>query len=333
MIDSESKETLEDTNITEDELLKLKKELADEVVDKLLEKKPELDSSLSKWSISNYLVNENTLKDIFHDEILVWTLWKLIWLTISPDIKKYRDMLNKANTKNDLENLKTTIFNEIWWTSQTLTEHAEASDAYASSESDNKSLDSNKKYSGEKVQDWIDTEKKTYRNSKSWLTYNLYDQALWPRWNLKYKDRNTTVASIWCMLTSAACITSAVEPSKTPKDFFESYPHTHVFESIPKMTNKRKAKQIIKGDKQKQIEENLEKGYPAIFMVRWHKRGGKNKYTTSQHYMAAIDIRDVWGKKEIFIANTHNNKWGGRVPADEVFISMQEASIYTPSKA
>jgi hypothetical protein len=70
------------------------------------------------------------------------------------------------------------------------------------------------------------------------------------------------------MITSAACVTSAIDPLKTPKDFFESYPHTHVFKSIPKITNRWKAKQITQGDKQQQIEDNLKKGYPAIFMVR-----------------------------------------------------------------
>jgi hypothetical protein len=75
------------------------------------------------------------------------------------------------------------------------------------------------------------------------------------------------------MLTSAACVTSAVDSSKTPKDFFVSHPHTNVFKSIPKMTNKWDAKQITGKNKQQAIEENLRKGYPAIFMVRGRKRG------------------------------------------------------------
>ena len=135
------------------------------------------------------------------------------------------------------------------------------------------------------------------------------------------------------MLTSAACVTSAVDPSKTPKDFFESHPHTHVFKSIPKITNKWEAKQIKGEDKQKEIEENLTKWYPAIFMVRGKWKGGKNTLTSSQHYMAAVDIREKDGKKEVFIANTHNNRWGGWISTDKAFTSMKEASIYTPAQA
>ena len=98
-----------------DELLELKKELANEIVDKILEKDSNLFSVLFKWSVSDYLVDENSIGDTIHDEIMLWGLWQPTWL-ITPALKRYREMFSQAKTKDDLENLKTTIFNEIWWT-------------------------------------------------------------------------------------------------------------------------------------------------------------------------------------------------------------------------
>jgi hypothetical protein len=87
---------------------------------------------------------------------------------------------------------------------------------------------------------------------------------------------------------------------------------------------------------QQAIEEmikNLEKWQPVEFMVHWPRHGGNNTLTTWQHYMAAIDIRENWGNKEVFIANTHNGKWWGRYPVDKAFASLRQASIYTVSEA
>ncbi len=309
-------EVKEYNNDTWDELLALKRQLAKEIAQKMEWDDSHFLSKKIKKSIENYLTNENTIVDNIFDKTIE-KIWKGIWI-ITPELESYREMINNAKTKDELDNLKNTILNNISEKSQNPTNNQPQRNP--------QEQPSTAPESRERIG-------KTYTNPKSWLTYNLYDQALWSRWKLKYKWWNTTVADIGCMITSAACVTSAIDPLKTPKDFFESYPHTHVFKSIPKITNRWKAKQITQGDKQQQIEDNLKKGYPAIFMVRWKKRWWSNKYTTSQHYMAAVDIRENNGQKEIFIANTHNNRWGGRVPANEIFISMQEASIYTPSQA
>lgn len=108
-----------------DELLNLKKELANEIVDKILEKDSNLFSVLFKWSVSDYLVDENNIGDTIHDEIMLEGLWQTIWL-ITSDLKRYRDMLSGAKTKDDLENLKTTIFNEISWTKRDSTDIQES---------------------------------------------------------------------------------------------------------------------------------------------------------------------------------------------------------------
>lgn len=115
-------QTIENGNTrASDELLELKKDLANQIVDKILEKDSNLFSVLFKWSMSDYLIDENTVGDALHDEIMVWGLWKPVWL-ITPALKRYREMLSKATTKEDLENLKTTIFNEIWAATTSSTE-------------------------------------------------------------------------------------------------------------------------------------------------------------------------------------------------------------------
>ena len=95
----------------------MKKKLAKEVIKKLQKKDSSLLSSMLEWSITDYLVDENTVSDAIHDELLLWWLWKSAWI-ITPELKKYREMFSQAKTKEDLENLKTTIFNEIWQDSQ-----------------------------------------------------------------------------------------------------------------------------------------------------------------------------------------------------------------------
>ena len=118
MTNLESEQELENGSVASDELLELKKELADEVVDKLLEKDPGLTTFILKWSMSDYLVKDGSLWDFFRDEILIWKLWESAWV-ITPALKRYREMFSKVSTKSELESLKTTIFNEISWASQT----------------------------------------------------------------------------------------------------------------------------------------------------------------------------------------------------------------------
>ena len=116
-IEQQTTENEDNNTSTSNELLDLKKKLADEVVDKLLEKDSGLFSYLLKWSISDYLVDEKTIEDALHDEVLIGGLWKSAWI-LSPELKKYREMFSQAKTKNDLEALRTKIFNKISWNEQ-----------------------------------------------------------------------------------------------------------------------------------------------------------------------------------------------------------------------
>lgn len=196
----------------------------------------------------------------------------------------------------------------------------------------------------EKAQDWIDEEKHTYTNSKSWLTFCMYDQNDPRRWSKK-KNWGTTMNQTGCLLTSAAVIHSMVDPSITPDFYRQNYAGRFTYDSIPKASeHKIQSNVLLPGEKNKWPEEktqravtemvkNLEKWYPVNFMVHWPKHGGNNTLTTGQHYMTAVDIREKDGKKEVFIANTHNGKWWGRFSIDKAFASLRQASTYTPAQA
>ena len=174
---------------------------------------------------------------------------------------------------------------------------------------------------------------KTHKNPKSGLTFKLYSQSSGP-WKNELSES-------WCMNTSAACVCSAIDSSITPATFYNKAQHEFVYDSIPRISNhKLKVTKLLEWEKnnrgdqklqetQKKIKEHLKKWYPAIFMVRGKWNGGKNTLTSSQHYMAAVDIRSKNGKEEIFIANKSGNKWGERVPANQAFVSMKQASLYS----
>ena len=104
------KQNIENKNYeTSDELLNLKKELADEIVDKLEEKNPENFPIIFKWFISDYLINEKTINDFIYDYIL---LWKILWIK-TDQLDNLRKEINDVENKEDLEKIRIKIFNEI----------------------------------------------------------------------------------------------------------------------------------------------------------------------------------------------------------------------------
>ena len=141
MVDVENKNTIETGDTTSDELLQLKKELADEVVSKMIEQDPKL-PSLAKWAMAEFLVDNDTLKDKVRD-VVIWLLWDSLWF-ITPTLEKYREMFWQVKTKMDLEALKTTIFNEMSWVAQAVS---------GSSESNEESWESNEGGDGDETSD------------------------------------------------------------------------------------------------------------------------------------------------------------------------------------
>ncbi len=166
MTNIENKKTTEVDNVTGDELLELKKKLADEVVDKLIEKDPNIISFFFKWSMADYLIDDDTISDLVNDKIL-WGVWESTWL-ITPTLKRYREMFSNANTKNELESLRTTIFNEIWWIEQVSASIQESSSRTPTQTkaTPSSSNEWNKKSSDSKNKSESSTESKKTKDSK-----------------------------------------------------------------------------------------------------------------------------------------------------------------------
>lgn len=338
----ENEKTKENNNTTSDELIKLKKDLANDVTDKLVEKNSNFITSIKKWVIKNYLIDKKNPIDKFFDKYIIWGLWKIFWL-LPPNIKKYREKIAEADTKNKLEELRKNIFDEIWWTEVASTTTQETLDKEPS-ESTATNEKTSKKENEEKVQEGFDKEKKTYTNPKSNLTYKCFDQVLDPAGKLKYPD-GKTVGYRGCLLASGATITSALCPSVTLTDCFNNVRHRTADKAVEKMSdNKRKATALLKWENwnrtkaeckeaQKKIEENLQRWYPAIIGARHKGIDGINDSIESQHYRAIVDMRTNNGKNEFFVANTYKNSCWWRISEDKIFKNMIHASIFEPSES
>ena len=94
-------------NDTSKKLLKLKKKLAKDITKKL-----GITNKFEKEITINYLVNEGNFKDLIGDKLKEWIFWEKWLKIITTQLEELRDKLDKAKTKEDLEELRTDIFNE-----------------------------------------------------------------------------------------------------------------------------------------------------------------------------------------------------------------------------
>ena len=172
----------------------------------------------------------------------------------------------------------------------------------------------------------------SYVNSKNGITYKLYDQGMGDWAGYVYSD-GATMKNNGCMLTSASVLSSAVDSSITPGNFFNSsYRHEFVSNSVPAQSNGNF--QAISVSDPQTIISNLQQGNPAIVMVKGYKKGGSSSFTTSQHYMALLDISD--DGSQVFVGNSHSTDGGARsgngwYPTSEVLTSVNEATVFKPS--
>ena len=95
-----------DVSETSENLLVLKKELAEEYIKKMEKEKSDLFLSIGRDSVVDYLVDEG-FTDGIHDAVVEQALNSLSWL--SWDLKNFREKLNNAATEQEIADLKNQI--------------------------------------------------------------------------------------------------------------------------------------------------------------------------------------------------------------------------------
>lgn len=139
----------------------------------------------------------------------------------------------------------------------------------------------------------------THINSINNIRYNLYSQAD-SRWaNYKYSS-GSTIKDIGCMITSVAVVSSAYDKSINPYTVFNTYSGSHPHTSIIKLTSNSFSCKFIDTSS---VKSYLNKGYPVVIKVYGKSKGGYSPFTSSQHYMALIDIKD----DKIFVGNAYGS--------------------------
>ena len=133
---TKNNQEIENSDNTSSEVFELKEEIAEEIaeeiVDKLSKNSANSVSSLKKWAIKKYLLNNEASIDIIY-KFIIWGFWGLFWL-LPPDIDKYKWLLAEADTKNKLEELRKDFLNEVWWTEQVSSSAHESSTPSESSD-------------------------------------------------------------------------------------------------------------------------------------------------------------------------------------------------------
>ena len=95
-----------DFSETSENLLTLKKELAEEYIKKMEKEKSDLFLSIGRDSVVDYLMGEG-FTDGIHDAVVEQALNSLSWL--SWDLKNFREKLNNAATEQEIADLKNQI--------------------------------------------------------------------------------------------------------------------------------------------------------------------------------------------------------------------------------
>jgi hypothetical protein len=130
------------------------------------------------------------------------------------------------------------------------------------------------------------------------------------------------------MITSVAVVSSPYNSSVTPLSVFNSYRHTGPRDAIPKLTNTALSCDWGKTDKSS-IIGYLKSGKTVVIKVFGSKKGGRSSYTSSQHYMALIDING----NNVFVGNSYSTSEKGRDgwhDIDKVLVSIQTAEVCGP---
>jgi hypothetical protein len=173
----------------------------------------------------------------------------------------------------------------------------------------------------------------TYTNTKNKIVYKLYNQASSPWGSLTYSD-GKTVAYRGCMITSSAVIASAGDSSVTPETVYNKYLHTNPSSAIPSLSGNNFTCSFGNTSKSS-IQSYLNDGKVVVVKVWGRSNGGSSSFTSSQHYMALLDISS--DNNQVYVGNSHGSASGKSASAwfsiDDVLVSIKTAEVCTPTQA
>ena len=136
------------------------------------------------------------------------------------------------------------------------------------------------------------------------------------------------------MITSAAVVASAARSDVTPETVYRSYLHTNPSDSIPHLSDNNFTC-IFGATSKTKIQDYLNAGKVIVIKVWGSTNGGSSPFTSSQHYMALIDISS--DNSKVYVGNSHGDGSGRKATGwfniDEVLTSIQTAEVCTPSTA
>ena len=168
----------------------------------------------------------------------------------------------------------------------------------------------------------------TYRNSRNGVTYNLYNQAD-SRWKDHKYSSGKTIGEVGCMITSIAVVSSAADNSITPYTVFNSsHRHNYPWDAITKLTG-GKIKCTSGSTNKQNIINFLRDGNVVVIKVYGRTKNGSSTFTSSQHYMALLDINET----SIYVGNGYSSSGSGKTgwfAIDKVLTSVNTADYCIP---
>ena len=175
------------------------------------------------------------------------------------------------------------------------------------------------------------TTSSTHTSSINKIKYNVYNQAD-SRWGSTTYSSGNTIAQVGCMITSVAVVSSAYNSSITPLTVFNSaHRNNHPRNGINALASGYFS--CTSGStSSSSIKSALSNGQVVVIKVYGKKKNGSSPFTSSQHYMALIDING----SNIFVGNAYSSSGhgvAGWFSSSEVLTSVQAADYCTPTSS
>lgn len=144
-------ESINENPEIKEELLNLKKELANEIIAKFEEEKPDLMLTIGRDLVSDYLIDEGW-SDKIHDALVEKGIESLS--SQAPELKEIREKLNKAKTEEELKHLKAEIIGKIENPGQENQTPAITNTPQENSKIENEQIDTSNTYWAESIMTW-----------------------------------------------------------------------------------------------------------------------------------------------------------------------------------